>query len=182
MPKFLDCCRRRQKIKPSSNGAASLDQKNPTSPPLSAVVVTVPALQPIDNGATSSAGTKLPVVHGLHEATTHSGLQASRPDDTVTVDSEKSDGPQRETPCLDNRVMTHSTDEDLQLVPVKDKSGSWSKVAYSSFKIGLALTAEVADSFAPLKSAVGLLSVLLTNYDVSPSFASTESRPDHSSI
>ena len=181
MPKFLGCCRRRRNIKSSSTGAASHDQKNPTSPSLSAVVV--PTWQHIDNSITSpdGLGANLPVGHVLHEDTTHSGLQASRPDATVTVGNEKSDGPQRETPCLDNGVMTHPTHEDMQSVPAKDKSG-WSTVAYSTFKISLALTAEAAESFGPLKSAVGILSVLLTNYDVSPPFPSTKSRLDHSSI
>jgi hypothetical protein len=65
--------------------------------------------------------------------------------------------------------------------PVGDKS-AWPNVAYSTFKISLALAAEAANSFAPLKSAVGMLSVLLSNYDVSISFASTKFRLNHSSV
>jgi len=48
--------------------------------------------------------------------------------------------------------------------PAGDKS-SRQNVAYSTFKISLALAAEAANSFAPLKSAVGVLSVILSNYD-----------------
>jgi hypothetical protein len=181
MPKLLGCCRRRQKIKPSPSGAAPPDRNNPTSPPLSAVVV--PASQHFDDSITSSDGANLPVVHVPHEvATTRSKSQASQADATAPIGNEPSHRPQGETPRLGDSVMTQSTHEDLQSVPdpvpVEDKS-KWSKVAYSTFKISLALAAEVADSFAPLKSAVGVLSVILSNYDVSSSFASTESRLDH---
>jgi hypothetical protein len=56
------------------------------------------------------------------------------------------------------------SDESSQ--PHEERKSAWPQVAYSTFKIGLAITAEAANAFTPLKIAVGTLSVLLSNYDV----------------
>jgi hypothetical protein len=105
--------------------------------------------------------------HSLDElATAHSQsrLNQKHVDGASIVGSDYS----REVPSIRSNVEVHSIPNHQQLQPeVGQKSELLPTVLNGTLRMGLAVAAEAANAFTPLKIAVGTLSVLLNNYDVS---------------